>query len=157
MLNIENNIILNKIKIPEATKPIADYSPYILSNNLIFISGQVPISSGKILFLGKLGKELDVDAGKEAAKQCMLNTFGILNLALKNKLNLIKKCVKITVYINSTDNFTCQPEVADGASKLIKQILFPEGNHSRSAVGVNSLPRDSAVEIDSIFEINIEK
>ena len=84
-------------------------------------------------------------------------TFGVLKLALNNNLSLIKRCIKITAFINSIDTFNKQPEVADGASNIISDLLNPEGNHSRSAVSVNSLPRNSAVEIDSVFEIKIEK
>lgn len=157
MSNIDKNLLINKIEIPEAVKPIANYSPFIITNNLIFISGQIPISSGDIIYKGKLGAELDVEEGKKAAKLCILNTFGVLKLALNNNLSLIKRCIKITAFINSIDTFNKQPEVADGASNIISDLLNPEGNHSRSAVSVNSLPRNSAVEIDSVFEIKIEK
>ena len=156
MINIKKNILNKKIIIPEATKPVANYSPFTISGNLVFISGQVPIVDGKVAFTGKVGHDLTVHNGIEASRICMLNTFGIINLALDNKLELLRKCIKITVFVNSDKSFVEQPIIANGASNLIKEILYPEGNHARSAVSVNSLPLNSAIEIESIFEIAIE-
>ncbi len=156
MNNIEKNLIKNKIKIPKATKPIANYSSFVIVRNLIFISGQIPLVKGTLAYQGKLGSDLTIDDGKKASKICILNTFGVLTAALENKLFLIKKCVKITVFINSSNDFIEQPKVADGASNLINDILYPKGSHARSAVSTNSLPKNSSVEIDSIFEIDIE-
>ena len=157
MNNIEANLIKHNIIIPEATKPIANYSPFLIIENLVFISGQIPFVKGDIKYKGKVGSELTVNEGMEASKICILNTFGVLKTALDNKISLIKRCIKITVFINSTNVFIEQPQVADGASDLIHNILGVNGNHTRSAVSVNSLPKNSAVEIDSIFEINIER
>ena len=156
MINIKKNILNNNIIIPEATKPIANYNPFSRSGNLIFISGQVPIVNGKIAYTGKVGHDLEIAHAIKASKVCMLNTFGIINQALNNKLELLKKCIKITVFVNSDNTFVDQPIVADGASNFLREILYPKGNHSRSAVSVNSLPLNSAVEIESIFEISLE-
>ena len=152
MSQIYNNLKNMNIKIPEPSLPIANYSPFIVSDNLIFISGQIPIKNKKIIYTGRLGKELDIDKGKEAAKLCILNTFAILNKATNNNLTTIKKCIKVSVFINSTYDFYEQPAVADGASNLINSLLSPDGSHSRSAISCNSLPKNSAVEIDSVFE-----
>ena len=153
MSQIYNNLKSMDIKIPEPSLPLANYSPFIITNNLIFISGQIPVVNKKVIYSGKLGKELDIDTGKEAAKLCILNTFAILNKATNSNLTRIKKCIKISVFINSTDDFYEQPTVADGASNLITSLLSPSGEHSRAAISCNSLPKNSAVEIDSIFEL----
>ncbi len=153
MKNIIENLNKLNIDLPEIAKPIADYVPYVKTKNIIFISGQIPIKNKNILYKGKLGKEISVEEGKKAAELCIINTFAILKKATNNNLLSIKKCVKLNVFINSIDNFFEQPEVADGASKLLNKILHPNGSHSRSAVSCNSLPRNVSVEIDSIFEI----
>ena len=157
MNSIKENLIKHKINLPEATKPIANYSPYLIVNNLVFISGQIPLIKGKVNYQGKIGSDLSITDGIEASKLCILNTFGVLNAAVKNNILLIKRCVKITVFINSSNDFIEQPTVADGASNFIHNILGKNGNHTRSAVSVNSLPKNSSVEIDSIFEIDIER
>lgn len=156
MIDIEKNLNEHDVKIPAINKPIANYSPFTLSNNLIFISGQIPIQDGKIIYQGKVGKHLNIEKAQNAARLCMLNSFGVLKYALQGNLILIKKCIKITVFINSYDLFIDQPRVADGASNLIRNIMNPYSDHARSAVSVNSLPKNSAVEIDSIFEIALE-
>ena len=153
MSEINNNLKKLKINIPEASLPIANYSPFIITHNLIYISGQIPIRNEEIIYKGKLGNELAIKDGQEAAKICILNTFAVLNKATDNDLRKVKKCIKINVFINSTDNFLEQPTVADGASDMISNILHPNGHHSRSAVSCNSLPKNVAVEIDSIFEL----
>ena len=156
MTNIENNLRTHNIKIPKANKPVANYSPYIKTDNLIFISGQIPLVDDKILFTGKVSKDLEMASAIKAAELCMLNSFAILNNALENNLNLVRKCLKINVFINSTENFYDQPTVADGASDFIKTVMNPFGDHARSAVSVNSLPKNATVEIDSVFEISID-
>ncbi|MDA9655191.1 RidA family protein [Pelagibacteraceae bacterium] len=157
MNSIKENLIKHKISLPEATKPIANYSPYLIINNLVFISGQIPLLKDKLSYQGKVGSDISIADGIEASKICILNTFGVLKAAVKNNTLLIKRCVKITVFINSTNDFIDQPVVADGASNLIHNILGEYGNHTRSAVSANSLPKNASIEIDSIFEIDIER
>ena len=157
MLNIEENLRKNNITIPKANKPVANYSPYIKTEKLIFISGQIPIADGNMLFTGKVNKDVEISSAVKAAEICMLNSFAILKDAVQNNLNLIRKCVKINVFINSDNLFTNQPEVADGASNLITKIMSPNSDHARSAVSVNSLPKNATVEIDSVFEISFER
>ena len=157
MLNIEENLRKYNITIPKANKPVANYSPYVKTEKLIFISGQIPITDGNMLFTGKVNKDLEISSAVKAAELCMLNSFAILKDAVQNNLNLVNKCVKINVFINSDDSFVNQPEVADGASNLITKIMSPNSNHARSAVSVNSLPKNATVEIDSVFEIAFEK
>ena len=136
---------------------MANYSPYVKIDSLIFISGQIPIADGKMLFSGKVNKDIEISSAIKAAELCMLNSFAILKNVVQNNLKLIRKCVKINVFINSDEFFVNQPIVADGASNLITKIMNPNGDHARSAVSVNSLPKNAAVEIDSIFEIAFEK
>ena len=157
MLNIEENLRKYNITIPKANKPVANYSPYVKTEKLIFISGQIPITDGNMLFTGKVNKDVEISSAVKAAELCMLNSFAILKDAVQNNLNLVNKCVKINVFINSDDSFLNQPEVADGASNLITKIMSPNSNHARSAVSVNSLPKNATVEIDSVFEIAFEK
>ncbi len=157
MLNIEENLRKYNITIPKANKPVANYSPFVKTEKLIFISGQIPIADGNMLFTGKVNKDLEISSAVKAAELCMLNSFAILKDAVQNNLNLIRRCVKINVFINSDDSFINQPEVADGASNLITKIMSPNSDHARSAVSVNSLPKNATVEIDSVFEIAFER
>jgi enamine deaminase RidA (YjgF/YER057c/UK114 family) len=157
MNDIEQNLIKNKIKLPKATAPIANYNPFVITNNIVFISGQIPISEGNVLYMGKVGIDISIETAKKAAELCMLNSFAILKNAVQNNLLSIKKCIKINVFINSVDTFYEQPIVANGASDLITKIMGANSNHSRSAVSVNSLPKNAAVEIDSVFEISIDR
>ncbi len=157
MLNIEENLRKYNITIPKANKPVANYSPFVKTEKLIFISGQIPIADGNMLFTGKVNKDLEISSAVKAAELCMLNSFAILKDAVQNNLNLIRRCVKINVFINSDDSFINQPEVADGASNLITKIMSPNSDHARSAVSVNSLPKNATVEIDSVFEIELER
>ena len=157
MINIEENLRKYNITIPKANKPVANYSPYVKTEKLIFISGQIPITDGNMLFTGKVNKDVEISSAVKAAELCMLNSFAILKDAVQNNLNLVNKCVKINVFINSDDSFVNQPEVADGASNLITKIMSPNSNHARSAVSVNSLPKNATVEIDSVFEIAFER
>ena len=157
MLNIDENLRKYNITIPKANKPVANYSPYVKTEKLIFISGQIPITDGNMLFTGKVNKDLEISSAIKAAELCMLNSFAILKDAVQSNLNLVNKCVKINVFINSDDSFVNQPEVADGASNLITKIMSPNSDHARSAVSVNSLPKNATVEIDSVFEITFER
>ena len=157
MLNIEENLRKYNITIPKANKPVANYSPFVKTEKLIFISGQIPIADGNMLFTGKVNKDLEISSAVKAAELCMLNSFAILKDAVQNNLNLIRRCVKINVFINSDNSFINQPEVADGASNLITKIMSPNSDHARSAVSVNSLPKNATVEIDSVFEIELER
>tara|TARA_B100000900_G_C20219784_1_gene569336 strand:- start:115 stop:588 length:474 start_codon:yes stop_codon:yes gene_type:complete len=155
MINIETNLKKHNILIPTPAKPVANYSPYTISKDLIFISGQIPIIDGNIIYKGKVNKDLSINESIKAAELCMLNSFAILISAVNQNLNQIKKCIKINVFINSDSSFVEQPRVADGASNLISKIMEPNISHARSAVSVNALPKDAAVEIDTIFEISL--
>ena len=157
MINIEENLRKYNITIPKANKPVANYSHYVKTENLLFISGQIPIVDGNMIFTGKVNKDIEIASAVEAAELCMLNSFAVLKNAVKDDLNIVRKCIKINVFINSDDLFINQPEVADGASNLITKIMSPNSEHTRSAVSVSSLPKNATVEIDSVFEIAFER
>ena len=157
MINIAENLKKHNITIPKANKPVANYSPYVKTEHLIFISGQIPMTDGNILFTGKVNKDVEISSAVKAAELCMLNSFAVLKDAVQNNLSLVRRCIKINVFINSDDLFFNQPVVADGASNLITKIMSPNSDHARSAVSVNSLPKNATVEIDSVFEIAFER
>tara|TARA_B100000686_G_C16805932_1_gene990410 strand:- start:13593 stop:14057 length:465 start_codon:yes stop_codon:yes gene_type:complete len=153
-MNEIDNLLKNKnIIIPDAPFPAANYIPYVISDNLVFIAGQVPFENGKINYTGKVGKEINLDTAKKIAKICALNVLGVLKVAVNGNLAKVKKCVKLGIFVSCSDNFYQQPEVANGASDLIVEIFGENGKHARFAVGTNSLPRNVPVEVDAIFEI----
>ena len=150
---IEEKIKKMSITIPEAAKPLAAYIPALQVGNLVMTSGQVPIAGGVIKFQGKVGKDLSEAEGKEAAKLCALNCLSAIR-SLTGSLDKIKRIIKLTVFVNSTEGFTAQPKIANGASEFIVEIFGEAGKHVRSAVGVSELPLNSAVEIEMVVEIN---
>ncbi len=151
---IDDRIKSLNIVIPEAPKPVGSYTAYTQSGNLIFISGQISINSEGKITKGKVGKDLNLTQAQDAAFLCGINIISQIKAACKNDLNKVKKCVKITGYVNSSDNFIDQPKVINSASELLKKVFDQAGIHSRAAVSVNSLPLGAAVEIDAIFELN---
>lgn len=153
MAVIENRLKELNIEIPESNPPAANYIPYKVVNNLVHISGQIAIANGEIKFKGKVGRDLDLEQGQEAAKVCAINVLSQLKQACDGDLNRVKSCVRLGVYVNSTEDFTKQPLVANGASDLMVEIFGEKGQHTRAAIGCPSLPRDTAVEVDAIFEI----
>ena len=153
-MSAEENIKKFKLDLPKAADPIGSYVATKISGKYIYISGQISIDENGNLIKGKLGKELSVENGYEAAKRCALNIISQLKKTCNNDLSKVKSCIKITGYINSTENFIEQPKVINGASDLISKIFGTEGAHARAAVSVNSLPLGVAVEVDAIFELN---
>ena len=121
---------------------------------MLFISGQISIDENGQLIKGKIGKDLDTDAGYNAAKRCALSIVAQVKKACDNDLSKIKSCIKLTGYVNSSENFTEQPKVINGASDLIASVFGDIGMHTRAAVSANSLPLGVAVEVDAIFELN---
>jgi enamine deaminase RidA (YjgF/YER057c/UK114 family) len=135
--------------LPPAPKPLAAYIPAKIVGNLVFTSGQVPIADGNIVYAGKVGKDLTEDDARKAAELCLINCLSVVKSIVGN-LDNIKQIVKLTVFVNSADGFTAQPKIANGASELLEKIFGENGKHVRSAVGVNELPLNSAVEIEMI-------
>ena len=153
-MNFENKIKELKINLPEAKQPVGSYVATKIVGNLIYISGQVSISENGELIKGKVGKELNTEAGYNAAKRCALSIVAQVKKACDDDLSKIKSCVKLTGFVNSTDDFTDQPKVINGASDLIASIFGDAGMHTRAAVSTNSLPLGVSVEVDAIFELN---
>ena len=152
------NQILKKIEklnlvLPRAPDPVGAYVAYKKIGNLLYISGQLPISEDGNILKGKIGKDLTLQDGQKASKLCVLNILAQLNKALDGNLDKVKGCIKITGFVNSTDDFKDQPKVINPASETISAIFDKAGKHTRAAVSTNSLPLGAAVEIDAIFEI----
>ena len=150
----EENIKRLNIKLPPAPNPVGAYLAYKKIGNLVFISGQISLRSNGDLIKGKIGSDLSLEQGNEAAQICAINIIAQIKKACDGDLNNVKSCVKITGYVNSNDNFIDQPKVINGASDLLVKIFGENGKHARAAVSVNSLPLGVAVEIEAIFEIN---
>ena len=146
---------LNKLNIilPNAAAPVGSYVATKIIGNLLYISGQISIDEKGELIKGKLGKELKTEDGYNAAIRCAMNITAQAKKACKDDLSKIKSCVKLTGFVNSTDDFTEQPKVINGASDTIVKIFGDAGMHTRAAVSVNSLPLGVAVEVDAIFEL----
>lgn len=140
------------IVLPEAAAPAANYIPFVVTGSMLFTSGQLPLNGGKLSATGLLGRELDVAAGREAAKWCAVNILAQAKAALGD-LERIGRIVKISVFVASTPDFTEQHLVANGASDFLVEVLGDKGRHARSAVGMASLPLDAPVEIEAVIEI----
>ena len=153
-MSIENKIKELGIILPKATDPVGSYLATKITGKMLFVSGQISIDEKGVLIKGKLGKELNTEAGYEAAKRCALSIVSQAKKACKGDLSKIKSCIKLTGFVNSTENFIEQPKVINGASDLIASIFGEDGMHTRAAVSTNSLPLGVAVEVDAIFELN---
>jgi len=140
------------ISLVNTPKPLGSYLPYVRSGNLIFISGLLPFRNGQLTRTGRVGESVSLDEAKEDARQVVINVLSVLKTAAGD-LGKISKCVKLNGYIASAADFTDQPKVLNGASDLLLEIFGEAGRHARAAVGVYSLPLNSPVEIDFIFEI----
>jgi enamine deaminase RidA (YjgF/YER057c/UK114 family) len=141
------------IALSNPPKPVASYVPYTISGNQVFISGQVPIADGALKYVGKLGADFSVEMGQAAAQLCAINILSVLRVACEGDLDKVVRCLKINVFVNATPDYDQQPEVANGASDLIVAVFGEAGRHARAAVGMGSLPRGVAVEVDATFEI----
>ena len=152
-MNYDDKIKELNLKLPEAKPPVGNYVATKISGKMLFISGQISIDEKGQLIKGKVGKDLDTDSGYNAAKRCALSIIAQVKKACDNDLTKIKSCIKLTGFVNSTDDFTDQPKVINGASDLIASVFGNAGMHSRAAVSTNSLPLGVAVEVDAIFEL----
>ena len=142
-----------KLELPEARDPVGSYVAYKVIGKMLFISGQISISADGQLIKGKVGKELKTDDGYEAAKRCGLSIISQVKKSCNDDLSKIRSCIKLTGFVNSTDDFIEQPKVINGASDLIVSVFGESGMHTRAAVSVNSLPLGVSVEVDAIFEL----
>ena len=152
-MSAEQNIEKLQIKLPEAKAPVGNYVATKISGKILFVSGQISINENGQLIKGKVGKDLDTEAGYNAAKRCALSIISQVKKACNDDLSKIKSCIKLTGFVNSTDDFMEQPKVINGASDLIASIFGDSGMHTRAAVSTNSLPLGVSVEVDAIFEL----
>ena len=153
-MNFKDKIKELKIELPEAKAPVGNYVATKIAGNLLYVSGQVSINANGELIKGKVGKDLTTDEAYKAAERCGISIVAQVKKACEGDLSKVKSCVKLTGFVNSTDNYTEQPKVINGASDLIASIFGEAGMHTRAAVSTNSLPLGVSVEVDAIFELN---
>ena len=153
-MNYDEKIKELKIKLPEAKPPVGNYVATKISGKMLFVSGQISIDENGQLIKGKVGKDLDTDSGYNAAKRCALSIIAQVKKACDNDLSKVKSCIKLTGFVNSTNDFVDQPKVINGASDVIAAVFGDAGMHTRAAVSTNSLPLGVSVEVDAIFELN---
>jgi len=144
----ELNIIL-----PAPPAPVASYVPYVVTGNMVFISGQVTMAADGLKYVGKVGADISLEDGKAAARLCAINVIAQVKAACGGDLDRVKRCVKVGVFVNAVPDFTQHPEIANGASDLFQEVFGDAGKHSRAAVGAGSLPRGVATEVEAVFEI----
>ncbi|MCB1532034.1 MAG: RidA family protein [Alphaproteobacteria bacterium] len=140
-------------ELPQVAAPAANYVPYIIEGGMVFISGQIPFLNGQSMHLGRVGDDLTLEQGIEAARACALNILAQADAAVSGDWSKIKRCVKLGGFVNCTPDFTDHPKVINGASDLIGEVLGEAGKHTRFAVGASSLPLGVAVEIEAIFTL----
>ena len=153
-MNFEENIKKNNITLPNAADPVGSYVATKIVNKLLFVSGQISMDENGNLIKGKIGKDLNLDDGYQAAVRCALSITAQAKKACNNDLSKIKSCIKLTGFVNSSDDFIDQPKIINGASDTIKKIFGESGMHTRAAVSTNSLPLGVSVEVEAIFELN---
>jgi len=153
-MNFEDKIKELKIELPEAKAPVGSYVATKIVGNLLYVSGQISINSNGELIKGKVGKDLSTDEAYKAAERCGLSIVAQVKKACDGDLSKVKTCIKLTGFVNSTEDYTEQPKVINGASDLIASIFGDAGMHTRAAVSTNSLPLGVSVEVDAIFELN---
>ena len=152
-MSYENKIKELNIILPKAADPVGSYVASKIVGKMLFISGQISMDEKGNLIKGKVGKELTTEDAYNAAKRCALSIVAQAKKACDNDLSKIKSCIKLTGFVNSTNEYIEQPKVINGASEIISSIFSDGGKHTRAAISVNSLPLGAAVEIDAIFEI----
>ena len=152
-MNTEDKLKELNISLPKAPSPVGAYVAFKKIDKFLFISGQLPIDIDGKMIKGKIGKNLTLEEGQKASKLCVINIIAQAKKAMDGDLNKIKNCIKITGYVNSTDNFIDQPKIINPASETLSSVFGDNGKHARAAVSTNSLPLDAAVEIDAIFEV----
>jgi len=152
-MSFEDKIKELNIELPEAKAPVGSYVATKISGNLLYISGQISMNSKGELIKGKVGKDLTTEEAYKAAERCGLSIIAQVKKACDGDLSKIKSCIKLTGFVNSTDDFIEQPKVINGASDLIASVFGNSGMHTRAAVSTNSLPLGVSVEVDAIFEL----
>lgn len=153
MSRIEARLAEMGLELPVPPTPIANFVPFQRHGGLVFLAGQVNEWNGTVPFVGKLGREFDVAAGQQAARLCALNLIACLKLACEGDLDRVRRCLRVGGFVNCDPEFAFAPMVINGASDLFVALMGDAGRHARTAVGVATLPRRAAVEVDAIFEI----
>lgn len=150
---IESRLSELGIALPAAAGAAGNYVPYVITGNLVFVAGQIPIEDGKLPYIGKVGGEVDLESAQAAARLCALNIIAQVKAACGGDLDRVRRVVKLVGFVNSTPDFGDQPEVVNGASDLMVQVFGEAGKHARAAVSAGSLPRNVTVEVDAVVEI----
>lgn len=151
-MSFEDKLQKLGLKLPEAPKPLGAYLPAVRAGDLLFLSGVLPKQGDKLAYEGKLGKELNLEQGREAAKVAILNAIAIIKAEL-GSLNRVVRIVKLVGYVASAENFTAQPKVIDAASELLGEIFGEQGEHARVAVGAAALPLNAPVELELVVQV----
>jgi enamine deaminase RidA (YjgF/YER057c/UK114 family) len=152
--NIDARLAELGITVPAAAAPVANYVGYVQAGNLVFVSGQVPVEGGEFKYIGKVGAQLAIEDGQAAARLCGVNLLAQIKAACGGDLDRVKRCVKLTGFVNSTPDFTDQPKVINGVSDLLVEVFGDRGRHARAAVSAGALPLGVAVEVEAVFEID---
>ena len=153
MHSFEENIKNLGLNIPELPKALANYVPYKIVGKTMYISGQAPVKNGELIYKGKVGSDISVEDGIEAARLCVINIIAAAKTGLEGDWSKLDSFVKLTGYVNCQDTFTDQPKIINGASDMLVEIFGDQGRHSRVAVGSNTLPLGISVEIDAIVQL----
>lgn len=152
-IQLETRLKEQNLELPMPAPPAATYVPYRIHNNVVYISGQLPMWNGELKYIGRVGQDYDVATAQEAARLCGLNILAQLKQACDGDLDRVESCLRLGGFVNCVDSFIEQPKVINGASELMIQVFGEKGLHARAAVGVNSLPLGVAVEIDAMFAL----
>ena len=152
-MSVESQLAHLGLQLPEAPKPVAAYVPSVRTGNLLFVSGQLPFSSGKLLAEGPIPSRISIEQGQAAAQQCVLNALAIAKAELNGDLERIQRVVRLGAFVQSDNGFAGQPQVANGASELVLTLFGNRGRHARAAVGTNALPLNASVEVEFLFEV----
>lgn len=140
------------LELPPVAPPVAAYVPGVLQDGWLYVSGQLPLRDGQVLYRGKVGRDVTPADGYAAARACALNILAVVR-SVAGSLDRVRQVVKVVGFVNSAPGFTGQPQVVNGASELFGQVFGEHGRHARSAVGVAELPLDAAVEVEAIFRV----
>ncbi|MCE3231624.1 MAG: endoribonuclease [Alphaproteobacteria bacterium] len=153
MTSIDQKLASLSINLPTPSQAVANYVPYAVVENMVVISGQLPMKDGEVAFKGKVGQDLSLEEGQAAARQCAINILAHLKVACGGDLGRVKRCVRLGGFVNCGPDYTDQPKVINGASDLMVDVFGDSGRHARAAVGVNALPLGAAVEVEATFLI----
>ena len=149
----DENIKNLGLNIPELPKALANYVPFKIVGKTMYISGQAPVRNGEMIYKGKVGSDISIEDGVQAAKLCVINIISALKTGIEGDWDKLDSFVKLTGFVNCQDNFTEQPKIINGASDMLVEIFGDQGRHARVAVGSNALPLGIAVEIDAIVQL----